>query len=153
MTMLWIALGGIGLFIIVVLAVYAGRLLAQVKQQQQRRDQAIAKRNDNLIESITTISKAMQQGQCELSEGALRVVVLLDHLGMEPKPDFAQEYPGIHEMYERIKQMPTHDALKAYPKAEIRKLDREREGYEKELEGVIQDDVSKLLARFYQKPI
>ncbi|WP_258239677.1 DUF2489 domain-containing protein [Pseudidiomarina homiensis] len=138
----------IGVIIIAVLAFIAGRMLSRLQSQTQRRDEAIGKRNERLHESIVTIAKAMDQGQCPLSEGALRLVVLLD-LRVEPeKVDYAERYSGLHTMYERIKHMPTHEARKQYPKAEIRKMDDEREGYEKELEDVILSDVRQLLKDF-----
>lgn len=138
----------VGVVTIAILAFIAGRLLSQLQSQNKRRDEAIGKRNERLHESIVTIAKAMDQGQCPLSEGALRLVVLLD-LRVEPnKVDYAERYSGLHSMYERIKHMPTHEARKQYPKAEIRKMDDEREGYEKELEDVILADVRQLLKDF-----
>lgn len=142
--MIWAALV-VGTLIIAGLAYYAGLLLAQLRQQRQVRDSALAKRNANLYESIETIAFAMQQEQCPLSEGALRITVLLDHLAIPGKPDFEAVYPAIHEMYHRIKHMPTHDARNQHPRKDIRKMDDQREGYEKELEEGIQQDVSQLL--------
>lgn len=142
--MMWI-LFAVGAVIVAALAFYAGSLLAQLKRQRTIRDTAIAKRNANLYESIETIALAMQQEQCPLSEGALRLTVLLDHLALPGEHDFEKAYPAIHQMYERIKHMPTHEARKQYPKKEIRKMDREREGYEVELEESIQQDTSALL--------
>ncbi|SDB23998.1 Protein of unknown function [Pseudidiomarina indica] len=138
----------LGILIIVGLAFYAGRLFALLKKQNQVRDEALAKRNERLHESIVTIAKAMAQGQCPLSEGAIRLVVLLDLRVESTSAGYAQKYPAIHDMYERIKHMPTHEARNTYPKAEIRKMDREREGYEKELEEIILRDVNQLLKDF-----
>jgi len=141
-----------GVLIIAGLAFYAGRLIAQVKFQRrqldQRRDEALAGRNERLLESIVTIAKAMEQGQCPHSEGALRLVVLLDLRVESNTAKYAERYPALHDMYERIKHMPTHDARKQYPKQEIRKMDREREGYEVELEQQILNDVRQLLKDF-----
>lgn len=144
---LWLALA-VGIAIIGVLAFIAGRLFGQLHDQRKVRDEAIAKRNERLHESIVTIAKAMDQGQCPLSEGALRLVVLLDLRVETDKPDYSSRYAAIHQMYERIKHMPTHEARKTYPKSEIRQMDKEREGYEKELEDVILNDVRQLLKDF-----
>lgn len=140
----WVALI-VGALIIAGLAYYAGTLLAQLRRQRQLRDSAIAKRNENLYQSIETIALAMQQEQCPLSEGSLRVTVLLDHLALPAGQDFPDQYPAIHEMYERIKHMPTHEARKKYPRKEIRVMDDEREGYEETMQADIQKDVSALL--------
>lgn len=144
---LWL-LAGLGVVIIGALAYYAGRLLAQLKQQNQRRSDALNQRNVNLLESITTIAKAMEQGQCPLSEGCLRLVVLLDLRTESLEAAYAKRYPHIHDMYERIKHMPTHEARKKYPKQDIRKMDKEREGYEEQLEEVILNDIRQLLKDF-----
>lgn len=138
----------VAVIIVAVLAFVAGRLLGRLQDQNKRRDAAIQKRNERLHESIVTIAKAMDQGQCPLSEGALRLVVLLDLRVEEGKPVYSERYRGLHTMYERIKHMPTHEARKQYPKSEIRKMDDEREGYEKELEDVILADVRQLLKDF-----
>lgn len=142
------AVAVVGLLVIAALAYYAGRLLGQLKRQNQRRDQALAKRNERLHESIVTIAKAMDQGQCPLSEGALRLAVLLDLRVESLQMNYAVRYPALHDMYERIKHMPTHEARQQFPKQEIRKMDREREGYEQELEAVILTDVRQLLKDF-----
>ncbi|CAB0150809.1 hypothetical protein PSI9734_01249 [Pseudidiomarina piscicola] len=143
----WLTIA-IAIVIVAVLAFIAGRLLSRLKQQNQRRDQAIEKRNERLHESIVTIAKSVDQGQCPLSEGALRLVVLLDLRVEVNKPNYTERYQGLHTMYERIKHMPTHEARKKYPKAEIRQLDNEREGYEKELEDAILADVRQILKDF-----
>ncbi|RUO71362.1 DUF2489 domain-containing protein [Pseudidiomarina salinarum] len=143
----WIVIGA-AIAVIVVLAFIAGRLLARLHQQQRRRQEAMTKRNTSLDESVTTLARAMEQGQCDFSEGALRIVVLLDHRAEPEKPDYAAKYPALHQMYERIKHMPTHDARKQFPKKEIRRMDEEREGYERELKDAILKDVRQLREDF-----
>ncbi|WP_018692159.1 DUF2489 domain-containing protein [Algicola sagamiensis] len=142
--MLWI-LGSLGLLIIAGLAFYAGRLLMQLKQQNDQQAAAAKARNATLIESITTIAKAMQQAQCESSEGCLRIWVLLDHLIESPKPNYQATYPGIFQMYDVVKDMPTHTARKKYPKKEIRQMDETRLQAEKDLALQINQDLDKLL--------
>jgi len=88
----------------------------------------------------------MQQEQCPLSEGCIRIAVLLDNLPKAGAEGFEHRFPNIHEMYNKIKHMPTHEARKQFPKAEIRKLDKEREALEVELEQQIQADVVEVLA-------
>ncbi len=143
-TTLWILLG-LGLLVILALAAYAAFLWWQVYDRHRKRRREIDAHNDNLYESIKLISMAMQQEQCELSEGCIRLTVLLDHLVMPEKADFPRRYPAIHDMHERIKHMPTHDARKAFPPQIIEDMDSEREGYEVEMAEDIQADVSQLL--------
>jgi hypothetical protein len=122
----WI-LTAVGLSIILSLAVYAGRLLYLLRLQQDKQKQAVAKKNAYLLESIRTIAHAAEQQQCELSEAAIRICVLLDHL-QHPMAttDYAQRYPQLHELYDRVKHLPTHDARKAYKRNEIMRMDLQR---------------------------
>lgn len=143
-TTLWILLG-LAALVILTLAVYAALLWRRVFQQQRERQDAINTRNARLFESIRDISLAMQQRQCALSEGCIRLTVLLDHLVLPDHPDFSHRYPAIHDMHERIKHMPTHDARKSYPRQAIEQMDEEREGYEVEMADDIQADVGHLL--------
>lgn len=137
-----------GVLIIIALAFIAGRLLAQLQRQTQQQQQTTAKRDAHVVTSVISIAMAMEQGQCPLSEGALRIAVLLDHHSSATASDFPTQYPAIHDMYERIKHMPTHEARKQWPKAEIRKMDREREGYERELEQALVAEARALLKAF-----
>jgi hypothetical protein len=140
----------LGVAIIAALAVYANKLLRQLKQQNQMRQDAVQKRIDRIDESVITIAKAMQQDQCPLSEGCLRIVVLLDHRPDSVEYDYSQDYPAMHEMYDKIKHMPTHENRKKFPKKKIREMDKEREGYEASMKERILADVDRLLQRFVQ---
>ena len=130
------------------LAFYAGTLLWQLRQQSKQAKQQLAEKKQYLRDSIVLICKAMREEQCELSEGALRVWVLLDHLVPEHEPDPVITYPGIHQMYQVVKDMPTHQARKAQDKALTRQQDKVRLKAEQDLKDVIQADVAALLQRF-----
>jgi hypothetical protein len=149
-TTLWILLG-IAVLIVLALAVYASLLWGKVFQKQRRQQTEIDAHNANLFESIRLISLAMQQEQCALSEGCIRLTVLLDHLILPDNPDLPRLYAAIHDMHERIKHMPTHDARKSYPRQTIEDMDEEREGYEAEMANDIQADVNRLLDWVRQK--
>ncbi|MGL5949416.1 MAG: DUF2489 domain-containing protein [Aeromonas sp.] len=126
------ALGG-GL-IILALALYAGRLLFQLKQRQTAQQQAqragIAARNARILESVQIIAKAMQSEQCDLSEGVIRLTHLLDALQTGGTRDFKAEFPGVYGLFAQIEHMPTHAARKALKRNEIMKMDLERSGFE-----------------------
>ena len=130
------------------LAFYAGTLLWQLQQQARARQQKLAEKQQYLRESITLICKAMREQQCELSEGALRVWVLLDHLVPERKPDPETTYPGLYQMYQVVKDMPTHQARKAQAKALTLQQDELRLKAEQDLKDVILTDAEALLVRF-----
>lgn len=140
----WILLA-IGIAIIAGLSIYAGRLVHQLHQQKKALREAQAKHQHYLHQSIETIALAMQQEQCPLSEGCIRIAVLLDNLPEAEAAQYQEAYPHIHKMYERIQHMPTHEARKQRPRNEIMRLDREREMYEAEMEQDIQQDVQAIL--------
>lgn len=134
--------------IVAALAFYAGRLLWQLQQQTKQQQQKKAEKEQYLRDSIVLICKAMLEQQCELSEGALRLWVLLDHLVPEHKPDPVQSYAGLHRMYQVVKDMPTHKARKQQDKELTRQQDDVRLQAEQELKEFILADTAALLARF-----
>ncbi|MBU1312031.1 MAG: DUF2489 domain-containing protein [Gammaproteobacteria bacterium] len=140
--------------VIVALAFYAGMLLRrlqlqklQQKQQQLALQQQQTEKRRYLTESITLICRAMLEQQCELSEGALRVWVLLDHLVPERQPDPVQTYPGLHQMYQVVKDMPTHEARKRQSKQQTYNQDKLRLAAEQQLKDFILADAKALLQR------
>ena len=151
MTVYWILATIAAVLILGGLSFYLGRLLWLIKQQNLQQQQVIATKNANLTESIVLIAKAMREEQCELSEGALRIWVLLDHLQLPNKPDAVQSYPGLFKMYDVVKDMPTHQARKERDKKEIRHLDHLREQAEIDLKAEIMADVHKLLEFFHHQ--
>lgn len=126
------------------LAIYAGMLLARLKRQQERQLQAIQARNERILDSVRVIAHAVLEGQCDYSEGAIRLTNLLDALQIKERRAFAAEFPGLYGLYEKVKEMPTHEARRALKRNEVMKLDLERSGYEAELETQILKDVAQL---------
>ena len=131
-TAVWLAIA-VGALIIAGLAFYAGTLLMRLQQQRRQQLQQAARLQQQqaekalyLRDSIILICKAMREEQCELSEGALRLWVLLDHLVPERTPDPQTTYPGLFQMYQVVKDMPTHQARKAQAKSLTRQQDKVR---------------------------
>ncbi|WP_181256400.1 DUF2489 domain-containing protein [Zobellella taiwanensis] len=135
--------GGI---IIVGLAVYAGILLARLRQQTQQRQQAIHRRNERILDSIRTIAMAVRDDQCNLSEGAIRLTNLLNTLQFSQPKDFATDYPGLYDLYDRVKEMPTHEARNQLKRNERMRQDLQRAGFEQELEAQIKIEVARLVS-------
>lgn len=133
-----------GGLILLGLAIYAGTLLARLKRQQDARQQVITARNERILESIRVIAHAVRDGQCDYSEGAIRLTHLLDALQIAGGRPFASEFPGLYGLYEKVKEMPTHEARRALKRNEVMKMDLERSGYEAELEAQILEDVTRL---------
>ena len=140
--------------IVAALAFYAGKLLWQLQQQTKQRQQdelqyqqKLADKRRYLTDSIILICRAMLEQQCELSEGALRVWVLLDHLQPDRQPDPVLSYPGLHQMYQVVKDMPTHEARKQQTKQQLFQQDKIRLNAEQELKRAILADSKALLER------
>ncbi|UXN34572.1 DUF2489 domain-containing protein [Avibacterium paragallinarum] len=142
---MWIyLLLALGLLIIVGLAAYATKLLWLVRQQKKALHNAQlaarVERVKRLKESIEIIARAMQNGDCNLSEGVIRLKMLLDPLGIK-----IASYPAMGELYDVVKEMPTHQARTALKKNERMRLDLTRESAEAELEAKITLELDQLL--------
>ena len=92
----------------------------------------------------------MQAEQCEVSEGVLRIWVLLGHYNKdaEQPKDYDNVYSGFANLYKVIKDMPTHDARKKLGKQERFKMDVARWDAEKEFAEQIKKDLELLLTEF-----
>lgn len=144
----------LGVILVGGLAFYAGQLLWQVKQQNLVKQEQKDKRLKYLTDSISFIAKAMKEEQCELSEGVLRIWVLLDHYNSEqeaPK-DYPALYPGFAALYDVVKDMPTHEARKKQGKQERFKMDVARWDAEKEHNEQIVADISNIMNEFNYQP-
>ncbi len=129
--MLW-GLLGLGVIIVVVMLAYAIYLLLKLKKQKLAFRKARELRAERLKESILIIAKAMQSGDCNFSEGVIRIKMLLQPLGL----DFTR-YPAMQNLYEVVMDMPTHEARKALKRNERMRLDLIRE----KAEGDYQDNI------------
>jgi type II secretory pathway pseudopilin PulG len=134
----------VALSIIASLGFYAGSLLFKLRTQQQRRHQKTQQRITNISQSIQTIAKALEQQQCNLSEGCIRLFHLLEALPVKDKPNFSQQFTGLYSLYEKVKDLPTHESRKAQAKGIIKLQDIQREELESQLESQILNDVSVL---------
>ena len=153
---MWYALFGLGVLIVAGLAFYLGQLLFQLRAQQQKQLQAMqvqqkkqAEHQQYLLDSIVFIGKATLEQQCEVSEAALRIWVLLENL----QPDLAQasRWPGLFAMYDCVKAMPTHEARKELEKKELRRQDHLRQQTEIQLKDAIETDIRGLLELLQQR--
>tara|TARA_R110001599_G_scaffold316058_1_gene525117 strand:- start:167 stop:640 length:474 start_codon:yes stop_codon:yes gene_type:complete len=81
-------------------------------------------------ESIKIIAQSMIDEQVDLSEGSIRIKVLLDHIAPELHEDLA--FSIFSKMYTATEHMPTHEARKQADKQLITKLDKERFKLEEE---------------------
>ena len=137
--MIWIFFV-IALFLVTGLTLYAIRLLKQLKVQKELIAKAKNNRVIRLKESIDIIARAMQSGECNLSEGVIRLTMLLRPFGKN-----LSSYPAMANLYEVVRDMPTHDARKLLDKRERMRLDLERESAEVQFEQDIKKELYILL--------
>ena len=122
----------IGVLVIVVMAAYAAYLWLKVYRQKQQAEQAQDERSRKLAQSIDLIAMAMAQGQCNLSEGVLRLKPLIESAGL----DFGN-YPAMNKLHEVVADMPILAERRQLKRNERMKLDLIRESSEAELESEI----------------
>lgn len=141
--------------IIIGLAFYAGILIKKIKMQkayqqkmlaEQQKQQVLKQqqRNDKICESIRIIARATAQKQCNVSEAAIRLTVLLETLLLKQPIDVITSYPALSEMFDKVKDMPTHEQRKKTPLKEIKILDKKRERLESQLEAQIMIEAQQL---------
>ncbi|WP_026376030.1 DUF2489 domain-containing protein [Aestuariibacter salexigens] len=133
----WPILAVIAVLIITGLSYYAGSLLYQLRRQTKQQNQVRQQRIKTMSDSIRTIAMAMQQQQCNLSEGAIRICRLLDAMPIDNVQQFKQDFPALHELFNRVDGFATHEERAALSKQQRRSQDREREEIEAELESDI----------------
>ena len=87
------------------------------------------------------------QKQCNVSEAAIRLTVLLETLQLPQPVNITSDYPALSAMFEKVKDLPTHEERKNHPVKEIKMMDIKREIFEAEMEDAIIKE-SALLAEF-----
>lgn len=135
----------IGGLIVAGLAFYAGRLLLLLSKQNQRRQQALDERINTISESIVTISKAMLQQQCELSEGAIRICNLLKALPLNPSPEYANKFPAIFTLFDAISGFATLEARRALDKRSRMQEDKQRQEIESQHESLVLNELDSII--------
>lgn len=134
--------------IIIALAFYAGVLIKRINMQKaqlaavetERQQQATQKRqerNENICESIRFIARATGQKQCNVSEAAIRLSVLLETLQVEPKIDIDKQYPAISALFSKVKDFATHLERKNMDSKTRKQQDKQRQIFEDQFEEAI----------------
>jgi len=133
------------IIIVIALAATAAYYLIKLKQARRIQRKAIAdgeaawrKKQEEIASDIRFIANAMVQEQCEITEGCMRLTVLMDRLDENLR--FQPEYTAIRAHFEATAHMPTHDTYKALKPKQRFALDKERfELEEKNKQSVLKD--------------
>ena len=137
--MIWLFIV-VAFLLVIGLSLYAIYLLKQLKIQKELITKAKRQRTIRLKESIDVIARAMQSGECNTSEGVIRLTMLLRPFGKN-----LSTYPAMANLYEVVRDMPTHDARKLLDKRERMRLDLDRESAEVQFEQDIKKELYILL--------
>lgn len=139
--------------IVLLLAAYATYLLLKIRQQKQQQKQASVAQSEkhdaqvkSIIESITSIAKAMQQEQCPTIEGCIRLKVLIDQLRLED--ELRDNFEVFYTIYDKTAHIPTHQGwsdLQTKEKMTHTKLMMELES---EYDSEIKQAIDKVVVHF-----
>ena len=88
----------------------------------------------------------MAQQQCELSEGVIRIVNLLNALPLVEPPNYKAQYPHIHSLFIEVSGFAILEARQKLTKVERRKQDLAREQIESEYESKVLAELPALQA-------
>lgn len=116
------------------------QIIDAVKKQHE---QEVAEKHQGAVTSIKVIAQCMLDEQVELSEGCIRLKILLDHVAPNLHED--SRFSIFNTMYESLKHMPTHEARKQTDKMTIFKLDQERFKLEEDNQQAIQSASKEIL--------
>ncbi len=151
---IWIVLASL---IISALAIYAAKLLWQLKKQteaikiaEQKQQAELNAHDHKILTSVALIVRAMQVEQCELSEGCWRLSVLLNAL--KTSSDHQLQFPAIFGLYNSIKHMAILDQRKGLEKKQRMKEDFERMKFEAQYQDAIKSDLD-VLADFTKQQL
>lgn len=120
-----------GVAIIVMLVIYAARLRREVKRRDAFRREEDARAITNSLENLDYVTKALVQGQVEITEGAWRCKVLLEII--EPSLAERKEFSAFAEVYHRTQHLKTHSARSRLTPRERMLEDKERLQVEEEM--------------------
>ncbi|TVQ66927.1 MAG: DUF2489 domain-containing protein [Oceanospirillales bacterium] len=143
------------IIIFVILSIGLAFLIWKLFTQQQlkKRQQALSviahanaaqEQKNYLVDSIRIISRSMVDGQCPLTEGCIRLKVLIDNYS--PQLHQQSELQVIELMYTKTTHIPTLDAWKSLPS-------KDKLIYQKEIDSLEQEhaEVIRIAARFLKE--
>ncbi len=155
----WVLLA-VGVGIIVGLSVVAVHLWSKVFRQQaaQAMQQQLAveaeqKKLEHIFESLNVIAVSVLEKQCPISEGCIRMSVLLDQLPLSC--EMKHRFRPLFEVHQQLAHIPTHSRWKALDKKQrwefeklIRRVEQEYEtGVNEALQWVKDNPFGRIPAR------
>ena len=121
------------------------RSLDQHKQAVERMQDKNNAQRARLAESILILCRSILDEQVEISEGCMRIKILLDHYDSQ-----AHEDPMLgvfNKVYTRLEKMPRFEQRKKVNRKLLAKLDETRHAVEKEHEKEVREACLALISR------
>ncbi|MAA75018.1 MAG: hypothetical protein CMN28_09945 [Salinisphaeraceae bacterium] len=132
--------------VVAALAGYAATLWWKLYRQGQDRARQQADAREDQAWSVHALANAVHEDGLNLSEAAIRIRVLLDH--MRPSGDVEAEYPGIHGLYMATRDLPRGPERQALPLKTREQLDAKREVEESRYRVRVMDETQRLRDRY-----
>ncbi|PIK16362.1 MAG: hypothetical protein CES88_06365 [Halobacteriovorax sp. JY17] len=115
------------IFLISLLSTLIFFLAKRIQQQSSFAKESLKNTREKekfILESLDIISKALIQEQCEVSEGCIRIRMLVDKSKMLDSSK--KDYEVFFNMYQELKNFKTHEKRNELSKQEIMKEDIDR---------------------------
>ncbi|MFT6386683.1 MAG: nucleotidyltransferase/DNA polymerase involved in DNA repair [Cellvibrionaceae bacterium] len=152
---LWLILSGA--IVLIVLSFIAWRLQKRVKQiesvkveQRQELEELKDNHQQYLNSSIQILAKGILDEQLTLTEGAIRISVLLGNLKIND--NHREEYSAFFQLAEATSHIPILDAWKKLPKKEKARLEKERVTIEEKYKDFIVDAAKRIKGQRFSSP-
>lgn len=137
---IWMLAAVIAVLIIVGLAIYAGYLFNQVGKQRKRQDELETAAADTIrqlgedvldsqVRSLKIFTRLMLQDEMNLTEGAIRIKVVLDHMLTVCQRG---PYQAIYTLYDKTEHLARSEIRAKLPKRERMQQDMQRMALEAE---------------------
>lgn len=143
------SLAGLGLAIIIALAVVAWRLQRQVRDQQREHQARLedqkkrdAERTAFVLDSLRILSTNVIEEDLNLSEATIRCKILIDALELPASE--REPYQVLDTVFDKVQYFDTHGARQALSRDERDRQDEEREAIEAEYAGDLKACFSRL---------
>ena len=140
--------------IIVVLAIVAYRLQSKVKkveasQQQQLRqyEEQKQEKRDSMNKSIQILAQGVVADQLTLTEGAIRISVLLEFLGVSSEQK--ESYSAFYQLAEATAHIPILEKWKSLPTKEKLQYDNERLRLEQQYGDFVMNAAKRILGQSF----
>jgi Protein of unknown function (DUF2489) len=142
----WVIIA-LGLVAIPALLLIIRKQWQRIKVVERERDALALRReqqSEELVRGINILCRSMIDDQVELSEGCMRVKILMDHLNASLHEDI--RFGVFNEVYSQLEDMPRFKARKSVNKRFLNVLDERRSKIEAENREAILSASKELLA-------